>query len=284
MPAKLRHVAAGDLDAAVAALDADGAVVVDGFLDGDSLSRFNEDIGPYLSAADPAMEHVNPLLGAFFGDRTRRVGRLAERSDVFVDVLVDPLLLGVCDHLLLPACASYVMNLGHVLDVGPGATDQMLHRDEDVWVHVPRPAPVFEVASMCALVDFTSKNGATRVVPGSHRWSADREAEADEVVSAEMAAGSVVVYTGRTLHGAGANTTTDAWRRGLHLSYLVGWLRTEENNTLATPPEVARRLPPQAQALIGYAVHDAIEDAGGVAGMLEWRDPMETLAEGAPLA
>ncbi len=66
----------------------------------------------------------------------------------------------------------------------------------------------------------------------------------------------------------------------MHMSFIVGWLRTEENNVLATPPEVARKLPRRAQALLGYDVHDAIASMGGYAGMVELRNPLDLLAEG----
>jgi ectoine hydroxylase-related dioxygenase (phytanoyl-CoA dioxygenase family) len=132
---------------------------------------------------------------------------------------------------------------------------------------------------MTALVDFTQELGATRVVPGSHRWPYEREAQPEEVAVAEMPAGSSVIYLGSTIHGAGANQT-DRERRGLHLSYVVGWLRTEENNYLATPPEIAKTLPRRAQELIGYSVHDAIRSAGGYLGMLDLRDPVDLLEEG----
>ena len=46
-------------------------------------------------------------------------------------------------------------NLGHVIDRGSGSAAQMLHRDELVWVHVPKPHPELQVASMTALTDFT---------------------------------------------------------------------------------------------------------------------------------
>ena len=51
-----------------------------------------------------------------------------------------------------------------------------------------------------------------------------------------MPAGGAVIYLGSTLHFAGDNTTVDEWRRGVHISYTLGWLRTEENNFLAVPP------------------------------------------------
>ena len=96
-----------------------------------------------------------------------------------------------------------------------------------------------------------------------------------------MPAGSAVVYLGTVLHGAGTNRTANAWRRGLHLSYVVGWLRTEENNYLAVPPAIARTLPRRCQEVLGYAVHDALRMNGGYLGMVSLRDPLELLEEGA---
>jgi ectoine hydroxylase-related dioxygenase (phytanoyl-CoA dioxygenase family) len=102
----------------------------------------------------------------------------------------------------------------------------------------------------------------------------------DEVAVAEMPAGSAVIYLGSTLHGGGPNTTSDQRRRGMHLSYVLGWLRTEENHYLATPPEIARTLPRQAQELLGYAAHDALAQGGGYLGALDLRDPVDMLADG----
>jgi ectoine hydroxylase-related dioxygenase (phytanoyl-CoA dioxygenase family) len=95
-----------------------------------------------------------------------------------------------------------------------------------------------------------------------------------------MRAGSAVIYLGSTLHGGGANATADQRRRGMHLSYVVGWLRTEENHYLATPPEIARRLPRGAREMLGYAAHDALNQGGGYLGALDLRDPIEMLEDG----
>ena len=143
-----------------------------------------------------------------------------------------------------------------------------------------RPHPELQVSSLTALSDFTVEAGATRLVPGSHRWPLDRVAEPHEVADAVMPAGSSVISLGSTIHGAGTTSAKDHWRRGLHVSWVLGWLRTEENNTLAVPPDKARHLPRKAQELLGYAVHDAIADAGGYLGMVELRDPVELLEEG----
>jgi ectoine hydroxylase-related dioxygenase (phytanoyl-CoA dioxygenase family) len=137
-----------------------------------------------------------------------------------------------------------------------------------------------QVASVLALVDFTADNGATRVAPGSHLWGRDRVAEPDELVPAEMPAGSAVIYLGSTIHGGGANTTDDVTRQGMHVSYCLGWLHTEENQYLATPLETVRTLPRESQALLGYAIHDALAVGGGYLGAVELQDPVELLANG----
>jgi ectoine hydroxylase-related dioxygenase (phytanoyl-CoA dioxygenase family) len=155
-----------------------------------------------------------------------------------------------------------------------------LHRDELVWIHVPRPHPELQLATVIALEDFRAENGATRVVPGSHRWPISRQPEPDEIADAVMPPGAAVIYLGSTIHGAGANTTADRRRRGMHVSYVVGWLRTEENQYLSVPVEVVRELPRRAQELLGWAAHDAIAAGGGYLGTVDLRDPVDLLAEG----
>ncbi|MEE9608384.1 MAG: phytanoyl-CoA dioxygenase family protein [Myxococcota bacterium] len=282
MAPTLTHLQLGDpVEKVVAALEESGAVIVEGLLDQDTLARFNAEVDPLLAQARPDRDFLNPAIAWFFGKRTRHVTAVAAKSRTFAtDVLCHPILLGVCDAILAPSCARYQLNIAHVLDRGPGAEAQFLHRDELVWVHMPRPHPELQVASVIALVDFCAENGATRVAPGSHRWPLERTVQESELVAAEMPAGSAVIYLGSTIHGGGANTTADQWRRGMHLSYVLGWLRTEENHYLGTPPDVARSLPRQAQELLGYAVHDALHQAGGYLGSVDLRDPVDLLEEG----
>ena len=133
---------------------------------------------------------------------------------------------------------------------------------------------------MNALSDFTADMGATLVVPGSHKWEPGRRATKDEIVAAEMEPGSAVIYLGGTLHAGGANVTKDKNRRGMHVSFCLGWLRTEENNYLSCPPAVAATLPRQAQEVLGYAVHDSLPRGGGYLGMVRMQDPVELLQAG----
>jgi len=275
------HVAASaPADAMAKTLQEHGALVIEGFLDTDTLDRFNAELDPLIEAADPARSFVNPAVAFFFGDKTRHLTAMATKSRVFAEeVLPHPTYMGICDQVLGPFCASYQVNIAHVLDRGPGAEQQMLHRDELVWSFLPRPHPEIQVASIIALADFTAENGATRIVPGSNHWPYEREPKPDEIAAAEMPAGSAVLYLGSTIHGGGPNSTESTWRRGMHISYTVGWLRTEENQCLSAPPDVVRSLPRRSQELLGYGVHDAIATGGGYLGTVDLVAPADLLSE-----
>jgi len=279
---QLRRVEAdAPAEEVVGALMEDGAVIVHDLLSRDVVTAINAEVQPFVDRADPDMRHLNPGV-QFFHAQTRHVSGLAGKSPTFAtDVMIHPQLMAVCDSILGPSCARYQLNLAHLLERLPGAADQFWHQDEIVWNLMPEPKPELQLASVIALVDFTAENGATRVFPGSHRWETGRYPTDDEAVVAEMPAGSAIVYLGSTFHGGGAHHGSEP-RRGVHLSYTLGWLRTEENNYLAVPPDVACRLPRQCQEVLGYAVHDAIERGGGYLGMLDLRDPIELFREGWP--
>lgn len=279
-----------DPDAIYSTIERDGAAILEGLLTADVVARVNNEVGAILDSANTDAELFNPIMRAFHGPHTKQVTGVCAFSPTFaVEVMCHPLLLALCDRILLPSCARYQLNLGHLLQRGPGADEQLLHRDEAVWSDVPKPAPELQLATVVAFVDFTRENGGTRVVPGSHKWPDRNLSPAEQfmqptpapeqIAYAEMAAGSAVVYTGGTIHAGGSNTT-DIPRRGAHLSYCLGWLRTEENNYLAVPPVVAAKLPRQAQELLGYAVHDSIPRGGGYLGMVGMQDPVELLAQG----
>jgi len=276
-----RHAASDSTERIVDDLREHGAVLVEGVLSPDVLARFNAEIDPILDRVSPKRSYINSAIDFFYGDHVRQITGVASQSRVFgEEVLCHPFYTGVCDAILGPNCAGYQLNVAQVMDRGPGAEQQLLHRDEDVWVHLPRPHAEVQVASVIALVDFTAEIGATVVAPGSHRWPRERLPEPEELACAEMPAGSAVVYLGSTIHAGGTNSTADRWRRGMHMSFVVGWLRTEENNYLSTPLDVARRLPRRSQELLGYAAHDAIAVGGGYLGTVDLLDPVELMAQG----
>jgi ectoine hydroxylase-related dioxygenase (phytanoyl-CoA dioxygenase family) len=124
--------------------------------------------------------------------------------------------------------------------------------------------------TMWALCDYTEANGATRLIPGSHRWDRQRVPAVDETLAAEMEAGSVLIYPGTLWHSGGANAT-DQPRPGLLMEYVAGWLRPQETHLLGVPPEVVRTLPAELQELLGYNVFPPF------LGYVDGRHPRRTL-------
>jgi hypothetical protein len=285
-----RFTETADPDDVCAVLERDGVVIVEDLLSRDVVNRVNDEVEAAVEAVDPHAKLFSDRMSAFHGPYTKPLAGVPGISRTFaVDVMCHPLYLAVCDRILLPSCARYQLNLGQILQRGPGSTEQYLHRDEIVWSDVPRPHPELQLASVIAFVDFTRDNGGTRVVPGSNHWP-DRQLTAVEqfqkgqpdpelVTCAEMPAGSAVIYLGGTIHGGGGNVT-DLPRRGAHLSYCLGWLRTEENNYLSSPPAYAATLPRVAQEVLGYAMHDSMQNGGGYLGMVRMQDPVELMARG----
>ncbi len=108
---------------------------------------------------------------------------------------------------------------------------------------------------MWPLDEFTAENGATRFVPGSHRWEPGRQpGPEDPVETAVMSPGSALFYLGSLWHGGGANQTTRP-RLGVILEYAAGWLRQQENHCLAVPRDIVCELPERLQELLGYNIY-----------------------------
>jgi len=225
----------------VAALDTDGYAVVEGLMPAVVRAAARADLHGVL-ARTPAGR--NPFEGA----RTRRVYALFAKTRAFDEAAVHPLVLGVLEAVL----GHCQLSAPTGIEIGPGEAAQMLHHDDAIYP-LPRPHDEVVLNTMWALDDFTEANGATRVVPGSHRWVHQAPPPDVPTVAAAMPAGSVLFYLGSLWHGGGANTT-DRARLGVVLEYVASWLRPQENHFLAVPAEIARELPEALQELLGYNI------------------------------
>ena len=254
-----------------AALQEFGAVILEEFIGPAILDAFNVEVDSLLAAAHSEEQgFVSEAVAQFFGDRVTHLSGLAGKVPLFNQhILCHPRYMDVCEHFLKPNCSDYQLNIAHLMERRPGSEAQFIHRDAWVWKRMPVTAGEIQVASLVALSDFTAENGGTLIVPGSHLWDDQRYPQPGEEIATRMSAGSAVIYLGNTFHGGGGNTTANEVRRGLHVSYTLGWLRTEENQCLATPLEVARKLPLRSQQLLGFGVHDDIDAGGGYLGTVE---------------
>ena len=150
-PQLQRFDSSADPDVIVAAIERDGAVIVERLLSSGVVARVNEEVGATLEAVDPEEKLFNDVMKAFHGPFTKQLAGAPGLSRTFaVDVMCHPLLLAICDRVLLPSCARYQLNLGHLLQRGPGSDEQVLHRDEAVWSDMPRPGPELQLATVIA--------------------------------------------------------------------------------------------------------------------------------------
>ena len=151
--------------------------------------------------------------GGFYGETTKRFGRLLARSS-HADALVEhPLILAIVDAILAPFCDRIQLNVAQAIAVYPQAPAQMPHRDQDMWRGAIGEIE-YLVNVIWPLSDFRADNGATIVWPESHGLHALDPAFARAPVAAEMTPGSALLFLGSTLHGAGRNASSDV-RRGV---------------------------------------------------------------------
>lgn len=191
--------------------------------------------------------------GGFYGACTKRFGRLLLRSPLIEKLVLHPAILALAETTLGNWCDRIQLNLTQAIEVHPGAPAQFPHRDQDMWQGSLGEVE-YLINVMWPLTAFTQDNGATIIWPASHGAQALAEAPKEAPIVAEARAGDAIVFLGSTLHGAGANCSRCV-RRGIIISYCLGWLKPYENQWLAYPPEVARHFGPELAALAGYAQH-----------------------------
>jgi ectoine hydroxylase-related dioxygenase (phytanoyl-CoA dioxygenase family) len=231
------------VDEVVDVLERDGYAIVEGVLT-------RAEVVDIRGALARILEAVPTGRNDFEGHRTRRIYAIFAKTRALDGCALHPLVLGVLDRVLGP---HYQLSAPTGIEIGPGEVAQVLHRDEDIYP-VPRPHPELVTNVMWAFDDFAEVNGATRMVPGSHRGRLAQAEPDTATVPAEMPAGSVMIYLGSVWHGGGANRTQRA-RLGVAIEYVVSWLRPQETQLLAVPRDVARGLPARLQELLGYNVH-----------------------------
>lgn len=233
-------------DEVCAAIDEAGGVIVDDLLTPGVLRCLADELAPHLAACASGTNR-------FAGFETKRIGALLARSETARELAMHPLVDSASERYLAPYCEARQLHFTQAVAIGQGQGAQPLHRDRGVWGSALNRSIETQFSTIWALSDFTADNGATRFVPGSHRWDKDRVPSDDEVTCAEMSAGSVLLYNGSVLHGGGENRTT-AERVGVLIHYTLNWLRQEENQYLSCPPHVARTLSPELRRLIGYSL------------------------------
>ena len=235
-----------DLDEVLDAFRRDGAVIIRDLMPPELHQRMADELSPWIAKTPDGRDD-------FVGRQTTRTGALVARSEASRELVMHPTVLDLAQRFLLDYSNKIQLHLTQVINIKPGQGTQPLHRDRLAWGgYIPSEIePQFN--TIWAMTDFTLDNGATRVVPGSPHWEEDRRPNDDEKTQAAMSAGSVLLYSGSVIHGGGENRSSHD-RTGINITYCLSWLRTEENNYLSCPPDIAKDLEPGLQELLGYTM------------------------------
>lgn len=245
----------------VEAVRRDGFTVIKNAIDpdlidelNDALARLERDLG------------VKPSTNSFEGLHTVRLYNLLAHGEPFASVPVHANVLPVIEGVLDEGCL--ISSLSSIA-IDPGETAQPIHAD-DMVIPLEKPHAPIVCNSMWALTDFTEENGATRLIPGSHREPNPDYGGDYASVPGAMKKGSVLVWDGALWHGGGANRSGKR-RMGMAMNYCAGFIRQQENQQLGLDPALVRTFPPRLQELIGYGVYR------GLIGHIEKASPAQRL-------
>ncbi|MDA1077042.1 MAG: phytanoyl-CoA dioxygenase family protein [Proteobacteria bacterium] len=253
------------IDSETAEFLCNGYVIVKDVLSSDQIELIRRALHPYLQG-----EHFGR--NDFEGFATERVYALLAKSVEFSLIIDHPRISPIIDRLVNP---SYLLWAALAINLHPGETMQNLHRD-NIGQRPPGEGLINGVSTMWAIDDFTSANGATRLLPRSQTWEQGRmasERDRADLIAAQMPAGSVLIWSSEILHAGGANTS-DRSRLGITVQYCQPWLRQLESFLLVLPPEIARTLPERVQELVGYSIFEP-----GIMGYADGMHPKRFLRD-----
>jgi ectoine hydroxylase-related dioxygenase (phytanoyl-CoA dioxygenase family) len=235
-------------------LDTDGYLVLENLM-GDAL------IEQVRRRVDELFEQEGDQAGSEFKQEpgSRRLANLVDKGELFEEIIQTPRVLECMKHVLGPRFKLSSLNVRSA-DPENGSA-QPLHADSGALAD---DRGYWVCNSVWMLDDFTLENGATRLVPGSHRWGVTPQ----EVVSDLYAphpremlltgrAGTVVVMNAHMWHGGTTNRTA-AHRRAMHV-YYTRWDKPQQQyQKRLLRPEVQSRLSPELRRLL--ALDDPLND------------------------
>jgi ectoine hydroxylase-related dioxygenase (phytanoyl-CoA dioxygenase family) len=233
------------VDADLENFERDGYVIIRNALDRAELAELVGALAPY--EADRPMGR-----NAFEGQKSQRVYSLAGKGDPFLQLAEHPRVIALLDRLLMP---NYLLSTMQSIRLHPGEKAQAWHTD-DAFYFVPRPHSLPQAVSVIwAIEEFTELNGATELIPGSHRWGMEHPDHRDfDPMFAEMPPGSAIVFDAALWHRGGTNLSSGT-RLAISPQYCQPWLRPQESQLLIVPPDAARACSERMRSMLGYSIH-----------------------------
>ena len=248
-----------EIDADFEKLMREGYVIIESLLSGDGCAAIKQECSALLN---------HKGRNDFEGEQTQRVYNVLGKTRITDALATHPRILGLMDKFLRP---GFLLSQSQIINILPGETPQGLHTD-DSFYRLPRPRQPLGAAAVWAIDEFTPENGATLMVPQSHEWGDDRQAQSSEAIPAVMPQGSVVFFSCTTWHGGGENRSGHP-RFAVTHQYCEAYMRQQENYLLELDKDTVRGLSPELQSLVGYSIYPPFM------GMVDGMHPLRVLAE-----
>ena len=246
-------------------LDEQGYLVLPGLMSPELLERVRTRVEElFAEEGEQAGSEFKTEPGA------RRLANLVNKGRVFEEVILTPEVLAAMQHVLGERFKLSSLNVRSADPFSP--CDQPLHADSGA---IADERGYWVCNSVWMLDDFTPENGATRMVPGSHRWNrlpAQGMYEAhpeQQLVTGK--AGDVVIMNAHMWHGGTANRTAHP-RRAMHV-YYTRWDKPQQQwQRKWLSEQVQAGLPAEARTIL--ALDDARNDelcltGSGVSGFMK---------------
>jgi ectoine hydroxylase-related dioxygenase (phytanoyl-CoA dioxygenase family) len=260
----MRQVDQKECEAHIARIREQGFTVVENAIEPELI----EGLASGLTRLEREMD-IKPAMNSFEGHKTVRIYNLLAYGTPFDRIPVHANILPIVEGILDNGCL--ISSLSSIA-IDAGETAQPIHADDQV-IPLAKPHIPIVCNTMWALTDFTEANGATRLVPGSHKKDHPTYGGSYDTVPAVMKKGSVLVWDGSLWHGGGANKT-NARRTGIAMNYCAGFIRQQENQQLGLAPSLVATFPPRLQELVGYGVYR------GLIGHIDKKSPAQLLGSG----
>ncbi|KAJ0414183.1 Verruculogen synthase [Aspergillus carlsbadensis] len=254
---QLRRLPATDIDADLvcSVLEENGAAIIEGAVAADVIERLNRDLDPLAAATRPLGETKYGYRPKIV-PQAKYITNLPGRSETMRrDILNNPVIHTVCEANF-KRTGDYWLSTAVLREIAPGFGDQDFHRDEAIHpllsTQKPDAAPI-AISFILAVTKFTEENGATMVIPGSHRWAEVGTPSVDEAVPATMKAGDILVLRQGLVHAGGRhNGNADSGARRAILAYFDSCQLTPIENFRTMPREMVEAMTPLAQKMIGW--------------------------------
>jgi ectoine hydroxylase-related dioxygenase (phytanoyl-CoA dioxygenase family) len=206
-----------------------------------------ERLAQLAAAYDSAVSSANSD-DVSIGSSTTRVNDFVNRGAEFDDLYIYQPILEACCHII---GQPFKLSTVHARIVRPHSHAQALHVD------FKRDRYGYPMVGFIFMIDeFRSDNGATRFVPGSHKWSTipgdsmnGPLAECEDQITACGAAGFIIVYNGSAWHGHTANSSGKP-RRSIQGAYIRREAQSGGNLPARMNAETLARISPLAKYLL----------------------------------